>query len=155
MAADVSSELPPVFPADPIERAARLLDGQIDFYAGRCAGASKIGADLLAMRACRAALAVHRGGVPLEEDAASLAGCSMVRARTVLSWLASTWRTTPYAIGNGFRARNWMAWTPLNLLLTGPEATNVFGQPDPVAVAPVRKAAGAKPAARKPAKVAR
>lgn len=149
MAGDSTFEVP--LPDDPIEKAARLLDGQIDFYAGRCSATSKIGGDLLAMRACRAALAVMRGQVPREDDAASLEACSKTRARTVLSWLASTWRTTPY----GFRHRNWMAWTPLNLLLTGPQAPDLFPVPDPVPVAPVRKAAGAKPAGRKPARVAR
>jgi hypothetical protein len=154
MADDLSPQTPlPThpMPADPIERAAALLDGQIDFYAGRCAGASKIGADLLAMRACRAALAVHRGEAPCEDDAASLAQCSMVRARTVLSWLASTWRTTPY----GFRHRNWTAWAPLNLLLTGPGVVNVFGQPDPPAMIATRRAPakpGMKSTARRSAK---
>jgi hypothetical protein len=138
---------------DPIDKAAGLLDGQIDFYCNRAAGASKAGADLLAMRACRAALAVRRGGVAREDDAASLAACSRARARAVLDWLASTWRTTPYAVGNGFRARNWMAWTPLNMLLTGPDAVNVFGQPDPAPV-PVRKGgkAGQKAGQKAPQK---
>ena len=154
MAADVETAhqnppppQPPQEPGvDPIDRAAALLDGQIDFYQSRAERAPKVGADLLAMRACRAAFAVRRGGVPADEDAACLAACSMVQARTVLSWLSSTWRTTPYGVGNGFRARNWTAWTPLNLLLTGPDAENVFGKPDP-APAPVRK--GGKKAASK------
>jgi hypothetical protein len=117
-----------------INHAASLLDGQIDYFSGKGATAPKVGGDLLAMQACRAALAVLRGDEPREGDRAALAACSQQRARTVLAWISTGWRKS----GHGFRFQNWTAWIPLSMAITGLRVRNVFGQPDPIAVPPAK-----------------